>query len=163
MDGDAPVSGQIAVCLSFDENGEEAANFYVSLFPNSKIISVSRYPDIPGFEAGSVMTVDFELAGRPFIALNGGPTGFSQAISLSIDCADQSEVDTYWQRLSEGGREVQCGWVVDKYGVSWQVVPSMLLRLIKDENKQKAAAVMQAMMKMVKLDIATLQAAYDAA
>lgn len=163
MDGHTAVSGQIEVCLWFDGNGEEAANFYVSLFPDSKIVSVSRYPEGSPNEPGSVMTVEFELAGRPFMVLNGGPEyTFSPAISLSIECDDQREVDRYWQGLSDGGREVQCGWVEDKYGVSWQVVPAMLMRLLKDENKQKAAAVMQAMMQMIKLDVAKLQAAYDA-
>jgi predicted 3-demethylubiquinone-9 3-methyltransferase (glyoxalase superfamily) len=163
MDGHAAVSQPIAVCLWFDGNGEEAANFYVSVFPDSKIVSASRYPEGSPYEPGSVMTVEFELAGRPFMVLNGGPEyTFSPAISLSIECRDQREVDTYWQRLSDGGREVQCGWVEDKYGLSWQVVPSLLPRLLRDENRKKAAAVMQAMMHMVKLDVAKLQAAYDA-
>lgn len=158
------MSQPIVVCLWFDGNGEEAANFYVSVFPDSKIVSVSRYPEGAPYEPGSVMTVEFELAGRPFMVLNGGPEySFSPAISLSIECRDQREVDTYWQRLSDGGREVACGWVEDKYGLSWQVVPALLPRLLKDENRNKAAAVMQAMMQMVKLDIAKLQAAYDAA
>ncbi len=158
------MTGAIVTCLWFDGVGEEAANFYASVFPNSKIVSVSRYPEGSPYQPGSVMTVEFELDGRPFVALNGGPQySFSPAISLWIDCKDQAEVDRYWARLSEGGHEVQCGWLQDKYGLSWQVVPSLLPRLLKDENSRKAAAVMQAMLAMVKLDVATLQAAYDAA
>jgi len=158
------MTGAVVTCLWFDGVGEKAANFYVSVFPNSKIVSVSRYPEGSPYQPGSVMTVEFELDGRPFVALNGGPQySFSPAISLWIDCKDQAEVDRYWARLSEGGHEVQCGWLQDKYGLSWQVVPSLLPRLLKDENRKKAAAVMQAMLAMVKLDVATLQAAYDAA
>jgi predicted 3-demethylubiquinone-9 3-methyltransferase (glyoxalase superfamily) len=164
MGGHAAMTGAIATCLWFDGAGEEAANFYVSTLPNSKIVSVSRYPEGSPYTTGSVMTVEFELDGRTFIALNGGPEySFTPAISLSIDCKGQAEVDRYWARLSEGGREIQCGWLQDKYGLSWQVIPSLLPRLLKDGNRKKAAAVMQAMLQMVKLDVATLQAAYDAA
>jgi predicted 3-demethylubiquinone-9 3-methyltransferase (glyoxalase superfamily) len=133
------VSGLITPFLWFDGRAEEAANFYVAVFPNSKIVSIARYPeDSPG-PAGSVMTVEFELDGQRFIALNGGPEyTFTPAVSFSIDCASQADVDHYWDRLVEGGRPVQCGWLQDKYGLSWQVVPRILPRLLKDENDAKS-------------------------
>jgi predicted 3-demethylubiquinone-9 3-methyltransferase (glyoxalase superfamily) len=156
--------GKITPFLWFDGKAEEAANFYVSLFPNAKIHSVSRYGENAPGPDGTVMTVCFELEGQGFIALNGGPQfKFTPAISFSIDCTTQAEVDTLWERLSEGGQPDQCGWIEDKYGVSWQVVPSVLPKLIQDDNDEKSDAVMQAMLKMSKLDIATLQAAYDRA
>ncbi len=155
---------RITPFLWFDGKAEEAANFYVSVFENAKILNVSRYPENSPGPAGSVMTVEFELGGREFIALNGGPEyTFTPAISFSIDCKTQAEVDHYWERLSEGGEQIQCGWLQDKYGLSWQVVPTILPELLKDENEAKADAVMQAMLKMVKLDIAELQAAHDRA
>lgn len=156
--------GKITPFLWFDGKAEEAANFYVSVFDNAKISSVSRYgEDTPG-DPGTVMTVEFELDGQEFIALNGGPEyTFTPAVSFSIDCKTQAEVDHYWDRLSEGGKQIQCGWLQDKYGLSWQVVPSILPELLKDENDDKSDAVMQAMLKMVKLDIAELQEAYDRA
>jgi predicted 3-demethylubiquinone-9 3-methyltransferase (glyoxalase superfamily) len=156
--------GKITPFLWFDGRAEEAANFYVSVFENAKIHNVSRYPeDSPG-PAGTVMTVEFELDGQAFIALNGGPHfTFTPAVSFSIDCKTQAEVDTFWQRLSEGGRTDQCGWLQDKFGLSWQVVPSVLPELLQDDNEAKAEAVMQAMLTMTKLDIKTLQNAYDAA
>ena len=156
--------GKITPFLWFDGKAEEAANFYVSVFDNAKILSASRYgEDTPG-EPGTVMTVEFELDGQAFIALNGGPEyTFTPAVSFSIDCKTQAEVDHYWDRLSDGGKPIQCGWLQDKYGLSWQVVPSILPELLKDENDAKSDAVMQAMLKMVKLDIAELQAAYDKA
>jgi predicted 3-demethylubiquinone-9 3-methyltransferase (glyoxalase superfamily) len=155
---------KITPFLWFDGKAEEAAEFYVSIFKNAKILTADYYlRDTPG-EAGSLMTVEFVLDGQRFIALNGGPAyHFTPAISFSIDCVDQAEVDWFWDRLGEGGRPVQCGWLEDKYGVSWQVVPGILPRLLVDENEAKADAVMQAMLKMVKLDVAALQAAYDAA
>lgn len=158
------MSRTITPFLWFDGQAEEAANFYVSVFPNSRVVNVSRYPEHSPGEPGSVMTVEFELDGDPFIALNGGPEyTFTPAVSFSIECTTQEEVDRYWDRLTEGGTPVQCGWLADKYGLSWQVVPTILPKLLKDENEAKSDAVMQAMLKMVKIDIAALQAAYDAA
>jgi predicted 3-demethylubiquinone-9 3-methyltransferase (glyoxalase superfamily) len=155
---------KITPFLWFDGRAEEAAKFYVSVFKNSKITSdLSNTESSPG-ETGEVLTVEFELDGLRFVALNGGPEyRFTPAVSFSIDCKDQAEVDYYWERLTEGGREVQCGWLEDKYGLSWQVVPSILPELLGSDDRDKADAAMQAMMKMVKLDIAALQAAYDAA
>lgn len=156
--------GKITPFLWFDGKAEDAANFYVSIFKNAKIRSVSRYgEDTPG-TPGTVMTVSFELDGQEFVALNGGPEyTFTPAVSFSIDCKNQAEVDHFWDRLCEGGRPIQCGWLQDKFGLSWQVVPSILPELLQDDNDAKSHAVMQAMLKMVKLDIAALQAAYDAA
>lgn len=156
--------GKITPFLWFDDKAEEAANFYVSIFNNAKIHRVSRYAeDSPG-TPGTVMTVEFELDGQEFIALNGGPQfTFTPAVSFSIDCATQAEVDRFWDRLSEGGQTSQCGWLQDKYGLSWQVVPSVLPQLLRDDDEKKADAVMQAMLKMTKLDITTLQDAYDGA
>ena len=156
--------GKITPFLWFDGRAEEAANFYVSVFEDAKIHNVSRYQeDSPG-TAGTVMTVEFELEGQAFIALNGGPEyTFTPAISFSVDCKDQAEVDHFWDRLSEGGKPIQCGWLQDKYGLSWQVVPSVLPELLKHDNEAKADAVMQAMLKMIKLDVKALQDAYDRA
>ena len=156
--------GKITPFLWFDGNAEEAVNFYVSVFENAKFLNVSRYAeDSPG-PVGSVMTVHFELEGQEFIALNGGPQfTFTPAISFSIDCKTQEEVDTFWERLSEGGHPGQCGWLQDKYGLSWQVVPSLLPELLQDDDDEKSDAVMQAMLKMTKLDIKTLQETYDRA
>jgi len=158
------MTGKITPFLWFDGRAEEAANFYVSIFENAKIDNISRYPeDSPG-AAGTVMTVQFELDGQPFIALNGGPEySFTPAVSFSIDCKDQAEVDHYWDRLSEGGKTVQCGWLQDKFGLSWQVVPSILPELLGGDDEKKADAAMQAMLKMIKLDIKGLQEAYDRA
>jgi predicted 3-demethylubiquinone-9 3-methyltransferase (glyoxalase superfamily) len=155
---------KITPFLWFDGNAEEAVRFYVSVFRNAKIISgLSNTESSPG-ETGTVLTVEFELDGQRFVALNGGPEyRFTPAVSFSIDCHDQAEVDYYWERLTEGGREVQCGWLEDKFGLSWQVVPSILPELLGSDDRAKADAAMQAMMKMVKLDVAALQAAYDAA
>lgn len=154
--------GKVTPFLWFDDKAEEAANFYVSLFDNAKITSVSRYAEGSPGVPGSVMTVSFELDGQEFIALNGGPEyTFTPAVSFSIDCATQDEVDKFWTRLCEGGRPSRCGWLQDRYGLSWQVVPSILPRLLQDDDEAKADAVMQAMLKMTKLDIPTLQAAYD--
>jgi predicted 3-demethylubiquinone-9 3-methyltransferase (glyoxalase superfamily) len=156
--------GKITPFLWFDGKAEEAANHYVSIFENAKILSVSRYPEGSPGEAGTVMTVSFELEGQEFIALNGGPEySFTPAISFSIDCKTQAEVDRFWDRLSEGGRPGRCGWLEDKYGVSWQVVPSLLPELLQDENDEKSDAVMQAMLQMTKLDMGVLQEAYDRA
>ena len=156
--------GRLTPFLWFDGKAEEAANFYVSIFENAKINSISRYgEDTPG-EPGTVMTVGFELDGLEFVALNGGPDyTFTPAVSFSIDCANQAEVDHYWDRLAEGGRTIQCGWLQDKFGLSWQVVPSILPKLLQDDDDAKSDAVMQAMLKMVKLDVNALQEAYDRA
>jgi predicted 3-demethylubiquinone-9 3-methyltransferase (glyoxalase superfamily) len=154
--------GKITPFLWFDGKAEEAANFYVSIFDNAKILNVSRYAeDSPGPE-GTVMTVEFELDGQEFVALNGGPHyTFTPAVSFLIDCKTQAEVDRFWECLSEGGQRGRCGWLQDKYGVSWQVGPSVLPELLKDDDDEKSDAVMQAMLKMAKLDIETLRGAYD--
>jgi predicted 3-demethylubiquinone-9 3-methyltransferase (glyoxalase superfamily) len=155
---------KLTSCLWFDTEGEDAANFYVSVFPNSRIVNVSRYGDAGPRPAGSVMTVDFELDGRPFMALNGGPEfTFNEAVSFVIDCADQDEVDYYWTKLSEGGEEGPCGWLTDRFGLSWQVVPAALGELASDPDPAKSQAVIKAMLGMRKLVVAELQAAYDAA
>ena len=154
----------ITSCLWFDTEGEDAADFYVSVFPNSHIVNVSHYGEAGPRSAGSVMTVDFELDGRPFMALNGGPEfTFSEAVSFVIDCADQDEVDYYWTELSEGGAEGPCGWLKDRFGLSWQVVPAALGELASDPDPAKSQAVIKAMLGMRKLVVAELQAAYDAA
>jgi predicted 3-demethylubiquinone-9 3-methyltransferase (glyoxalase superfamily) len=154
----------ITSCLWFDTEGEDAANFYVSVFPNSRIVNVSRYGEAGPRPAGSVMTVDFELDGRPFMALNGGPEfTFDEAISFVIDCADQDEVDYYWTKLGEGGEEGPCGWLKDRFGLSWQVVPAALGELASDPDPAKSQAVIKAMLGMRKLVVAELQAAYDSA
>ena len=156
---------QINPFLWFDTQAQEAANFYVAVFPNSRITGVSHYGEGGPGPAGGVMTVGFELDGKPFTALNGGPHfQFNEAVSFVIHCGDQAEVDRYWNALTaDGGKEVQCGWLKDKYGLSWQVVPDVLLDLIADPDKAKAKAkrVMAAMMQMVKLDIAQLKAAAE--
>jgi len=151
-------------CLWFDTQGEEAANFYVSVFENSKILHVSRYGEAGPRPAGTVMTVNFSLDGQEFVALNGGPEfTFSEAISFQIDCADQAEVDHFWSALSEGGEEGPCGWVKYKYGLSWQVVPIRLTELISDPDVGRAQRAMAAMLKMGKIDIAEIERAADAA
>mgnify|MGYP001328643701 CR=1 FL=1 len=148
--------------LWFDSQAEEAAAFYTSIFPNSKIGKVARYGESGPGPAGSAMTVEFQLNGQPFVGLNGGPMfKFTEAISFVVNCETQREVDTYWEKLSAGGAEVQCGWMKDKFGLSWQIVPTLLARLASDPDPKKAGRVMKAMMKMVKLDMRALQAAYD--
>jgi predicted 3-demethylubiquinone-9 3-methyltransferase (glyoxalase superfamily) len=156
---------KISPCLWFQGEAEAAAKFYVSLLPGSQIQSVMTNPiDTPSGPAGSVLLVDFTLAGQTFQALNGGiKMEYTHAISLSIDCADQAEVDRLWEGLLEGGAEEQCGWLQDRYGVRWQVVPSALPRLLSQGTPAQKSAVMAAMMDMIKLDVATLQAAFDAA
>jgi len=152
----------IRTFLWFDTQAEEAANFYTSLFKNSRIIEVNRWGEGGAGAAGDVATVDFELDGRPFVALNGGPEfHFTEAISLQIDCDDQAEVDHYWEALGEGGEHGPCGWLKDKYGLSWQVVPRQLFDFVFGPDTQRAGAATQAMMKMGKLDVAELQRAYD--
>ncbi|WP_031070899.1 VOC family protein [Streptomyces sp. NRRL S-118] len=151
-------------CLWFDGRAEEAAHFYVSLFKDSGIGRVVRYPEGAPGPAGSVMTVEFVANGQKFVALNGGPEfTFDEAISFQIRCEDQGEVDHYWTRLSEGGQEGPCGWLKDKFGLSWQVVPEPLLEMIADPDPERARRVTQAMLAMGKLDIATLRKAYDGA
>ncbi|MFD0144808.1 MULTISPECIES: VOC family protein [unclassified Streptomyces] len=148
--------------LWFDTQGKEAAEFYCSVFPDSEIRRISYYGEAGPREAGSVMTVDFVLDGKEFTALNGGPDfTFNEALSLLVDCADQDEVDHYWSRLSEGGEEGPCGWLKDRFGVSWQIVPSVLEELIADPDEARAQRAMKAMLGMGKLDIAALLAAAD--
>ena len=157
---------RIAPFLWFDHQAEEAATFYVSIFKNSRITSVARYDDAAakasGRPKGSVMTVAFELDGQEFTALNGGPLfKFTEAISLAVNCETQEEVDTFWAKLSEGGATQQCGWLQDKYGVSWQIVPTILGKLMQDKDAEKSKRVMQAMMQMTKIEIAGLKRAYE--
>ena len=150
--------------LWFDDESEEAAAFYVSVFPNSTITAVLRYPEGCPRPAGTVVTVDFELDGQAFTAINGGPQfPFTEAISLLVNCADQEEVDYYWDKLSEGGETGQCGWLKDRYGVSWQVVPAGMDEILNDPDAARAQRAMQAMFGMTKLDVAALQAAADGA
>ena len=150
----------LTTCLWFDTEGEEAARFYTSIFKDAKLGRIARYTEAGPGTPGAVMTVEFELNGQQFLALNGGPgRQFSEAVSLVISCADQDEVDYYWGRLADGGQEVACGWVTDRYGLSWQVVPAVLMDLIADPDQAKAARVFAAMLKMTKLDIATLEEA----
>jgi len=151
---------KITPFLWFDGKAEEAARFYVSVFKNSKILSVSRYGEAGPGPQGSVMTVAFELDGEKFVALNGGPNHtFSPAVSFVVDCETQQEVDHYWERLSEGGEKVRCGWLKDKYGLSWQIVPTVLPELLQDKDREKRKRVMAAMLKIVKLDIEQLKGA----
>jgi len=153
---------RISTCLWFDGQAEAAAAFYVSLFPNSRIVDIKRYLEGSPRPAGSVLTVQFTLDGSEHVALNGGPHfKFSPAVSLIAYCDTQEEVDTLWRRLSEGGQEGQCGWLTDRYGVSWQVVPRTLLRLIDTSDRAASQRAMAAMLKMTKLDIAVMQQAYD--
>ncbi len=153
---------KISPFLWFDTNAEDAANFYVSVFKNSEILEVSRSGENGPGPAGQAFVVNFKLDGQEFKALNGGPMfKFTEAVSFMIDCADQAEVDYYWDKLTEGGEESQCGWLKDKFGLSWQVVPTQLGDLIGGSDPVRANRAMQAMLKMSKLDIAVLQAAYD--
>jgi predicted 3-demethylubiquinone-9 3-methyltransferase (glyoxalase superfamily) len=148
--------------LWFDYQAEEAVAFYTSIFPNSKVVKVVRNSGGGHGLAGSVMNVEFQLGGQTFVALNGGPHfKFTEAISFVVNCQTQEEVDVYWEKLSADGGEVQCGWVKDKFGLSWQVVPTVMLEYLSDPDPEKAGRVMKAMLKMTKLDIATLKAAYD--
>jgi len=155
---------KITPFLWFDTQAEEAVKFYASVFPNSKILKTARYGEAGPGPKGSVMTVEFELAGQRMIALNGGPHfKFTEAISLSVDCKDQKEVDHYWTKLSQGGQESMCGWLKDRYGLSWQVNPAILGELLSGPDAKKAKRVMEAMLKMKKIDIAALKAAAEAA
>jgi len=153
---------KITPCLWFDGQAEEAANFYVSLFKDSGIVSLSRFGEGAPGPAESVMTVNFQIGGQEFIALNGGPHfNFTEAISLFVNCETQEEVDELWAKLSEGGEEGQCGWLKDRYGLSWQIVPTVLGEMLGDPDPEKAQNVMQAMLRMRKLDMATLRRAYE--
>jgi predicted 3-demethylubiquinone-9 3-methyltransferase (glyoxalase superfamily) len=158
----------IVPCLWFDSQAEEAARFYTGIFKNSKIGKITRYTeagrDVHGRPAGSVMTAEFELNGQPFTALNGGPHfKFNEAVSFQIMCQNQEEVDHYWNKLTQGGdpNAQQCGWLKDKYGLSWQVVPTELVQLMSDPDKEKAGRAMNAMLKMKKLDIVALRRAFE--
>jgi predicted 3-demethylubiquinone-9 3-methyltransferase (glyoxalase superfamily) len=153
---------KITPFLWFDDKAEEAVNFYTATFKNAKITSVVRYNEAGPGPAGSVMLVSFEIEGQAFTALNGGPYfSFTPAISFFINCETQAEVDHLWEKLSEGGEQEQCGWVKDKYGISWQIVPSVLGELMQSENAEKANNVTKAMLQMHKLDIAALKRAYE--
>jgi len=157
---------KIAPFLWFDDKAEEAAKFYTSIFKDSKILSITRYGEegakAAGRPKGSVMTVVFELQGQEFIALNGGPVfTFSPAISFVVNCKTQKEVDELWEKLSEGGEKGQCGWLKDKYGVSWQIVPTVLGEMLQDKDPKKSRGVMEAMLQMDKIDIKTLKQAYE--
>ncbi|HVK07387.1 MAG TPA: VOC family protein [Gemmataceae bacterium] len=161
------VSQAIAPCLWFDDQGEEAAGFYTSIFPNSKIVAVSRYSEagqeIHGKTPGSVMTVEFVLNGQPFTALNGGPLfKFNEAVSFQVFCDTQQEIDHYWDKLSAGGdpKAQQCGWLKDRFGVSWQVVPRGMAEMLKDSQSEPAKRAMAAVMRMKKLDLAELKKAH---
>ena len=154
---------KISPFLWFDTQAEEAANLYVSIFPNSKILAIARYGDAGPGPKGSVMTVQFQLDGQEIIALNGGPMyKFTEALSLSVDCKSQEEVDRYWTMLTaNGGQEGPCGWLKDKFGLSWQVTPAILPQMLTDTDRKKATRVMEAMMKMKKIDTAALKRAYE--
>jgi len=152
---------KITTCLWFDNNAEEAVNFYTSIFKNSKVLEVSRWGEGGPGPEGSVLTMRFQLEGQEFQALNGGPQfKFTEAISLSVDCQSQAEVDELWEKLTEGGSEDQCAWLKDKFGLSWQIVPRALPELLGDPDPEKSKRVMEAMLKMKKIDIKALQEAY---
>jgi predicted 3-demethylubiquinone-9 3-methyltransferase (glyoxalase superfamily) len=151
---------EITPCLWFDTEGEEAANFYTSVFPNSRIVDVTRYGAAGPRPEGTVMTVSFELNGQGFVALNGGPEfKFNEAISFQVSCETQEEVDSYWSQLSEGGEEGPCGWLKDRFGVSWQIVPTALPRLLGEPDRDRSQRVMQAMLGMKKIEIEGLERA----
>ena len=153
---------KITPFLWFDNQAEEAANFYVSIFRNSKIVTIARYGEAGPGPKGSVMTVVFQLDGQEFIALNGGPQfKFTEAISFSVDCKTQQEVDEFWEKLSAGGEEGPCGWLKDKYGLSWQINPTILGEMLQDKDPKRARRVMEAMLKMKKIDITALKKAYQ--
>ena len=157
---------KITPFLWFDDQAEAAVKFYTSIFKNSKILNVARYSEsgakVSGRKKGSVMTVAFRLNGQDFTALNGGPVfKFTEAISFVVNCKTQAELDHYWKKLSAGGQEIQCGWLKDKYGISWQIVPEALGKLMSSKDAVKSQRVMQAMLQMVKLDIKKLKAAYE--
>ena len=160
------ITQKITPFLWFDTHAEEAVKFYTSIFKNSKIGNTTRYDEegakVSGRPKGSVMTIDFELAGQEFTALNGGPLfKFTEAVSFVVNCETQREVDDFWEKLSAGGEKSQCGWLKDKYGLSWQVVPTVLIDYLQDKDPAKAKRVMHAMLQMSKLDIAKLKKAYE--
>jgi predicted 3-demethylubiquinone-9 3-methyltransferase (glyoxalase superfamily) len=153
---------KITPFLWFDDKAEEAANFYVSVFKNSRVMSVSRYGEGGPGPKGTVMSVTFQLEGQDFYALNGGPIfTFTPAISLFVSCETQQEVDQLWEKLSEGGKKDRCGWLKDKYGLSWQIIPTVLGKMLQDKDPQKAKRVMTAMLQMDKIDTQALKQAYD--
>ena len=151
---------QLTPCLWFDTEGEDAAELYTSVFPNSKIVDVARYGSAGPRDEGTVMTVTFELDGQKFLALNGGPDfTFNEAVSFQIFCRDQAEVDHYWEKLGEGGEHGPCGWLKDRFGLSWQVVPTRLMELLGDSDREKSQRVMAAMLQMGKIEIDELERA----
>jgi predicted 3-demethylubiquinone-9 3-methyltransferase (glyoxalase superfamily) len=153
---------KIVTSLWFDGNAEEAINFYASIFKNSKVVELSRYGEGAPFPAGTVLAATFQLEGQEFMAINGGPEfPFTEAVSLYVKCKNQEEVDELWEKLVQGGEESQCGWLKDKYGLSWQIIPTILGELLGDKDPAKAQNVMQAMLKMKKIDIKGLKEAYD--
>jgi predicted 3-demethylubiquinone-9 3-methyltransferase (glyoxalase superfamily) len=155
---------QIVPNLWFDTEAQEAAEFYISVFPNSRIVHVAHYTEAGPRPAGTVMTVEFELDGQRFVGINGGPQfTFDEAVSFQITCETQEEIDAYWERLSEGGEESVCGWLKDRYGLSWQVVPTGMEELFSDPDPERARRAMEAMLGMRKLDVAALRAAADGA
>ena len=155
---------KITTFLTYDDQAEQAAHLYTSIFPNSKIVSVTRYGASRPGPKGSVMSATFQLAGQDFFALNGGPSfKFAQGISLFVNCQTQAEVDELWEKLSRGGAPGQCGWLTDRFGVSWQIVPSILGKYLSDKDAGKSTRVMQAMLQMTKLDISKLKRAYEQA
>jgi predicted 3-demethylubiquinone-9 3-methyltransferase (glyoxalase superfamily) len=160
------VAQKITPCLWFDTQAEDAASTYVSIFENSKILSTSRYGkeghEIHGREAGSVMTVEFEIEGQRFVALNGGPHfKFNEAVSFQVHCETQEEIDYFWSKLTEGGEEGPCGWLKDRFGLSWQIVPAVLPEMLMDANPERVGRVTKAFLQMRKFDIAALQLAYE--
>jgi predicted 3-demethylubiquinone-9 3-methyltransferase (glyoxalase superfamily) len=153
---------KITPFLWFDGNAEQAINFYTSIFKDSKIINASRYGDAGPGHKGSLMTASFQLQGQEFMALNGGPQfKFTEAVSFFVKCETQAEVDNFWEKLSAGGQKSQCGWLKDKYGLSWQIIPETLGKLLSDKDSEKSKRVMMAMLKMSKIEIKKLQDAYD--
>jgi predicted 3-demethylubiquinone-9 3-methyltransferase (glyoxalase superfamily) len=157
---------KITPFLWFDDQAEEAVRFYTSIFDNSKIGTITHYgaggANVSGRPAGSVMTLDFQMAGQEFIALNGGPHfKFTEAVSFAVKCETQEEVDYYWEKLSAGGEESQCGWLKDKYGLSWQIVPTVVSRFFSDKDPKRSERIMRAILQMKKIDIAALQRAYE--
>ena len=153
---------KITPCLWFDTQAEDAANFYTGIFPNSRVVNVSHYGSAGPRPEGMVMVVDFELGGQPFVALNGGPEfTFNEAISFQVNCESQEEVDDYWTKLTDGGQEVACGWLKDRFGMAWQIVPSVLDELVRDPDPERSQRAMKAMMGMTKFDIAELQRAAE--
>jgi predicted 3-demethylubiquinone-9 3-methyltransferase (glyoxalase superfamily) len=151
---------EITPCLWFDTEGGEAAKLYTSVFPNSRIVEIARYGDAGPRPAGTVMTVSFELDGQKFLALNGGPEfTFSEVISFQVSCKTQNEVDAFWNKLSEGGEEGPCGWLKDRFGLSWQIVPTVLPELLSDPDRERSQRVMAAMLKMKKIEIDALERA----